>query len=386
MTRLNVMGGPYVNVIDENFSGSIDAADLLALNGDIVRIERENLEIYVLQSDLAALAGILDFSGINGGIYITITDYDGSDLTLAGFGGLAIYSAGPGSDPMFDYWVSDNRLYSRRRTDYSLILEKNDKRAGFLNMIRARNPNDKVLARLDRTASLPELYAAMGKTMFFNPLVLNDGLKRLASRPEFRDDDEMGFYAAARPAYGGANYGGDFTIGFAGKDYSVSAGAYAGRISENDDYKYGDAEVSGAGARMNYRAFGFGVKILSADWKNVAIMSDGGIMTEAKSRLFYGFLDFSPTFGHIQPIARLGYFRSQSGGFSDESARLDYGGRVFFCEEKLGVKNRYGAYAMKNGDEFDYGLSADYYFSGDGAAVGVMVSPSNLSVETRVSF
>jgi hypothetical protein len=59
-------------------------------------------------------------------------------------------------------------------------LGENDKKAGFLDAVRALDPDNEILRRLDSAQSMPELMARMGDTMFFNPLVLNDGLRKIS--------------------------------------------------------------------------------------------------------------------------------------------------------------------------------------------------------------
>jgi hypothetical protein len=225
----------------------------------------------------------------------------------------------------------------------------------------------------------------MNQTMFFNPLVLNEGLRKMISRTEFPEDRDLGFYSGARLDADGENTGTRFDFGYSDEILHTYAEFYVGRSRLNDDYKYGSANTFGVGSGLYYGAFGFGAKMLRASWENVMIMTNEGFKTEAESRLFYGFFDFSPKFEYVRPLVRLNYVRSEIEGRSEEDFYISYGGRVSFTENMMGIRYRYGLYVLK-GDELDFGLSIDCHLREDEMAFGIRLSPTNLSVEMKVSF
>ena len=213
-------------------------------------------------------------------------------------------------------------------------------------------------------------------------MVLNDGIKRMAERADFRNDADVGFYFGMRAVADGSNVGNNFIFG--NKFFSV--GIYAGQIFEDDDYKHGDGVVYGANAAAYYDWFGFGAKAIFADWKNVLVMTDSGAKTNAASRAFHGFVDFSPDFGYARPVVRLGYSASEIAGRKDYKLRPSVGGRFAFSETKMGVGNRHGIYVMADSRGIDFGIDANWHFIEDFATVSIAAGPRSLSVEFRVGF
>jgi hypothetical protein len=381
MTALDVRGGGYVPVITNDFDGAVRASDLLGLH-DGVRVEKDMLRIIAGVSELPDLASRLD---IRNGAVIVISDYDGGDLRLSELdfnGGRVSYAIGGDLDAMFNYWIDGEEIKKLRETDYAVIFGPDDKRASFLNDLRLRDPENKILAKLDGAGTEGALLGAMENVMFFNPLILNDGLKRMASRPNFQTDGKIGFFVGARPAMDKTNYGSDIIFGWP----NFSASFYIGRARENDDRKYGDATVFGIGADGGWSWIRAGARLMAADWKNVLIFTENGPRTDAKSRLFYSFLDFSPILGHIRPIVRLNYANSEAAGYSESDFYASYGGMAFLSDKNLGVEGTYGVYAMKNPGGIDFGVQADWHFAEDSLIVSLSAGPDNLSVEIRAGF
>jgi hypothetical protein len=381
ITRLNVVGGAYIPVIREEFSSPVNASDLLSVFDATIRVDKKELEINAKISELDDLALRLD---ITDSIILRITDYDGNDLSLAdrGFNGRVYYLIGDDDDPMFDYRVDSGRIHKVRETDYEMILGKNDKRAVFLNELRSRDPENKILARLDAAQSEAELSNVMDGTMFFNPLVLNEGMKRMVSRAHFHNEAEIGFFVGARPVKYDRYHGSDVDFG----RRNLFAAFHFGRAREDDDRKRGNADVYGIGLNAASGWFGIGAKTMLAKWRDVMILSGDNVKTVAKSRLFYGFLDFSPALGHFVPVLRANYIRSEIDDMSESDFYLSYGARAVVSEERMGVKNTYGFYVMKNPGYVDFGIQADWHFVEDSAAMSLSVGPGYLSAGVRFGF
>jgi hypothetical protein len=381
ITRLNVVGGTYIPVIRDEFSAAVNASDLLSVFETTIRIDKKELEINAKMSELDDLALRLD---ITDSIILRITDYDGRDLSLAarGFNGRVYYLIGGDDDPMFDYWVDSDRIYKVRETDYEVILGKNDKRAVFLNELRSRDPKNKILARLDGALSGAELSNVMGGTMFFNPLVLNEGMKRMISRAHFHNEAEIGFFVGARPVKYDRYHGSDVDFG----RRNLFAAFHFGRATEDDDRKHGNADVYGIGLNADSGWFGIGAKTMLAKWKDIMILSGDNVKTVAESRLFYGFFDFSPAIGSFVPVLRANYIRSEIDGMSESNFYVSYGARAAVSEEKMGVRNTYGFYVMKNPDNIDFGIQADWHFVEDSASMSLSVGPGYLSAGVRFGF
>jgi hypothetical protein len=367
---------------------AVSAAELLALPGDSIEIGGYFYEITARMSELAELARrILIADG--GSVRLLILDYDGAARVLPKFGGLVYPALLGDTDPMFNYFIeSDNvNVNSVRETDYAVIFGGGDKRAMFLNSLRTGDPDSKILKNLDAAQSLPQLSREMGKTMFFNPLVLNDSLHRMMAGIDFGGMDRPGPFGGVRYETDGQNLWGGVSFGHSGADFSVSSGFYMGEANEDDKYKTGRALVYGAGVSAYYKHFGIGVKTLWADWDNIAVMTPaGGLKDSAKSRLFHAFLDFSPAFDRLRPVLRLNYVESEIAVESDEYLYLSYGLHAYVSDRHVGVSERYGFYVSRDFYKTDFGLTAGWRFSEDDAAVVVKLGLSNLSVEIRAGF
>ena len=175
ITKLNVTGGTYVPIICDNFIGNIDSSDLMnKFNGNIL-VNKSGLTIFTKMDELDGVLSMLDINGnVNASVILNITDYDGSSLTFDSHGGLVQIALNTDNDQMFNYNVTNGSILKVRETNYTAILGKNDKRAVFLNNLRVLDPSNKILKELDGATTEEELEVIMNKTMFFNPLVIND--------------------------------------------------------------------------------------------------------------------------------------------------------------------------------------------------------------------
>jgi hypothetical protein len=364
----------------------VTAAELLSMPGGDIVIDADFYEITADASELDELASRI----VNGGsINLLIFNYDGSTRVLPKFDGLVFPILMDDTDPMFNYEVDPDRrtVHSARETDYAVILGNGDERAAFLNSIRLGGSGGRILGNLDSAQSMRALSGEMDRTMFFNPLVLNGDLLRMMTRIGFSDYEKLGFFGGSRYETDGANVGNNFLFGYSGTDFSVSSGFYAGRADEDDKYKRGRALVYGADVAAHYGWLGAGVKTLVAEWSRVALMTPGGgARTEAKSRLFYAFLDLAPDFENFRPVVRINYAESGIAGKSDSRLYLSYGAHAYVFDRHVGVSGKYGLYAARNLNETDLGLTAGWHFAEDGIVVGAKLGLHNLSVEIMAGF
>ena len=391
MTFLNVRGGTYTPVITVDFAGNIAASGLLKTYAgvDAVQVNKKGLNITLVMAELGDLLSKLK---IVGSVILDITDYDGRDL-LYDFGDGRVFlvadnnrggnKGGGDTDIMHIYQIEDGVVMRRRQLSYSVIFGANDRRAAFLDALRQTDPENKILAGLDGAETMDELARRMNGTMFFNPLALNDGLKKMMRRQDRRPGAaDSGAFAGMTAVADKANYGSGFGFGFRG----LAADFYFGVARENDDRKYGDALVYGAALGWTEGWFAAGAKVLLADWENVLIMTDAGPKTSAKSRLLYTFLDISPPGWIIRPIVRLNYEFEETERHKNAAFYLSYGGRVSVSSKKLGIATSYGLYAVKNPNEIDWGVEIGWRFTMDNAALYCRVGPGNLGLEIRTVF
>ena len=367
--RLDVSGGgAYIPIIAKEFTGRVSASALLSAFDGTIRVEAAVLVIDAFDNaERERLAARLDIAE---SVRFNI-------LSSAGVAGR-----------LFGYYMDADGTRRIREKDYAVILEKNDKRAGFLNAVRAQNPNNKTIAKLDRAETMTGLYSIMDKSMFFNPLVLNRRLGRMFA-PDSNLDAAPGFHVGGRA--GLDNIG--FNLGFRDARFSVETGFHFGLIQEDDEYKQGRAAVYGISADASCGAFGFGGKIIAADWRDVIVMSeDGEIDASATSRFFHGFLDYRPAFENIQPILRVNYATSEIATARETKVYPSAGLRVHFSDEAAGAKNRFGAFVMASlpGQSltgvFDVGLFAESHFARDDMTIGVRLSPFDSNIVFRMGF
>jgi len=207
---------------------------------------------------------------------------------------------------MFVYWADGGKT---RQTVYSVIFP-GDPRAKFLDDLRDRDPDNRVLANLDNAQSREALLSEMGRTMFFNPMVLNDSVLAKMTRIEFADEMDSGQYAGLKTDPFGAYKNVGFDLWHVGRDFMLRLDFNAGRLVEDDDYKYGAAMAYGVGVAAHAGALGFGARAAFADWDGVLIQDGVAAVTSAQSRLFYVFSEFSPRIGPAQPVVRFNYAES----------------------------------------------------------------------------
>jgi hypothetical protein len=371
----------------DDFTGRLNAAKLIEVFDGKVKVQKNKLNVDASQAELSALAQMFELTAGVSEIYFYITDggvgFSPPDFGISG----VFYSFGAPSDPMFVYWTDgDGRSFTARQTEYAVIFGSADPRAKFLDDLRLREPDNKVLLNLDGAQNLSDLLSEMNRTMFFNPRVLNESILEKMARIEFAVDMNPGFYGGAKTDLFGAYQNAGFDLGFVGRDFVLKLDFHTGRLTENDKYKYGAATVYGMGATASTKYFGFGAKAAFADWDGVLIQDGVAAVTSAESRLFYVFSEFAPRIAWVQPVLRLNYAESEILGRKSGDFFASGGGRAGFSEKVTSGENTYGAFATYGRGVLDYGLIIGFRFIEDGAAFGVRISRANLSIETQLSF
>lgn len=223
----------------------IVAVDNVTLDGDIF-----------IYTDTIPNADILLFSHVsgNGVVYVVPDDLD------------ALYS-------VETYRVTNNVFaHMVRSTDYARIL--NNDRGRFLNFLRKKSPNDKLLAKLDSAKNFHELNHIMSKSVRLHPIKLLQPMHTVYSHKMLEtmhiDDDGLGLT----------------TFGVFSNDMSVAG------ISPNLNIKLSDdlyLEISGRVSTLKY----------SDDINEYAALSYGGgadLVYNLSSNNFiraYGGFDFS---------------------------------------------------------------------------------------------
>ena len=331
---------------------------------------------------LATMAEIPGLApGSTGGKPVRITDYDGRDIALpAGVPHSYIYADGS-ADGKWLYTIDGSILHKVPNPNYIPAVESGTA-AGFISQIRASGRAGKILEKLQ---SDPDNWSRNAKkTMFFNPIVLNDGLRGFAARTDFPTPNGV----AAIGVSDGENIGAVLGFRAVDENWSFGANGYFGGYSTDTEYKYGNAAVWGVGADAGYSFASVGAKYFSADWKDVAIMNEsGGMDTLAKSDFFYGYAEVAPTFfDAVRIVIRANYLMDEIAGARNTEIFPTYGGRVFFEDRFMSVAATYGIFVMREFDEIDAGATAAWHFSDDGFSVAARIGIKRMSISIGMDF
>jgi hypothetical protein len=207
-----------------------------------------------------------------------------------GDGTISIYSEN--TNPLYRVAarISDNALYVDvvRDTDYFKILQ-ND--AGmFLNSIRVGNPDDKLIAALDRATTMAELESIMSRTVRMNPIRMMDAV-RTFNMFEMIDVATLSDGVSVAPIF---LYSDDFNASGVGADVSfdisrnlkIAASVYAATMdftNDLDEYKidhagkYMPAYIQGKFYThpLMYNLYGLNFNKQAIQKNHLAILAEG---------------------------------------------------------------------------------------------------------------
>ena len=176
-----------------------------------------------------------------------------------------------GIDPMYDVtvdWVASD-LYLRvvRRTDYSAIMTDTNL-GNYLDELRDKNPDDKLLSALDRAPDRNTLNKILSKSVRTNPIKLMDAPRSINTFYDSFAMDDVAFGIIAWPFYISAD---DFyfvggAVNVAGKIANNTVGTIGvvgGMLKYNGDYDEYNGNLYGGNIGVRYmgkdfylRAFG----------------------------------------------------------------------------------------------------------------------------------
>lgn len=232
-------------VTDTKYSLMIDGTDEISLNGvlgnaDIGTIVIKDSVININNADFSNVAGIElrgdvvfvgdDLSGLYDAVVIN---------NVSGDGRVRFHSRA--ENPMYADvgYVEDGNLYVKRvrETDYVKIL-KNDVGA-FLNNLRLVKPDDGLLDALDSAVDMNALRDVMGRSVRFNPDVLENIAEIINAFYRFGFDNDIGVGAGVVVGENFYSYGADVRMVGAVGGIKVAANVRAGDVkykSELDDF------------------------------------------------------------------------------------------------------------------------------------------------------
>ncbi|MBO4700873.1 MAG: hypothetical protein J5620_03960 [Alphaproteobacteria bacterium] len=176
-----------------------------------------------------------------------------------------------GIDPMYDVTVDwhgpDLYLSVVRRTDYSAIMPDTNL-GNYLDELRDKNPDDKLLNALDNATNRRELNKILSKSARTNPIKLMDAPRSINTFYDSFAMDDVAFGIIARPFYISAD---DFyfvggAVNVAGKIANNTVGTVGiigGMLKYNGDYDDYNGNLYGGNIGIRYmdddfylRAFG----------------------------------------------------------------------------------------------------------------------------------
>ncbi|MBR1379989.1 MAG: hypothetical protein IJ560_00155 [Alphaproteobacteria bacterium] len=377
ITHLSVVGGRTIVIEDANML-SLGLISAIANSDDKINVINSTL---LLDCNLDLLP---DITAEYNTMYLFAADENGMytqnvPFNISGAGRVIILSQN-NTDPInsTQTTTSDNgALFVRqvRETDYTKILDAN--LGQFLNTIRTKNPDDKLLRALDAADSIDEISHIMTRSARINPELMMRPIETfnymiisdIASRADMPDgalrtmyvfSDDFDIYAA------------NINIGTHVTDSVYAAGfASVGKMNWSDDINDFDALMLTIGMRANYNinytdiihgVFG----ITYADFRSDDVFDGTTPISAPNGNSIFGALDFEHRF----------YFADR-----------------FFIAPMIGAMSTRSE--IMNNTDFDSvlrgGINVGYGCSGFGMAYGYgmriyIETPGTIGAEAKVSI
>ena len=264
-------------------------------------------------------------------------------------------------------------LFLVRETNYTKVFK--DSRGSFLDNIRLKAPDDKMLARMDVAKSMDEINSAMNSAYHFNPMILMNPVKTInrgAMIDVMKDMSDYGLGADVEYVLSDKvnDYGAH--IYFADK-YDKTYFKLAVNLNS---FSYGDDfnDFSGFLYGLDLRARHYmddvwfdGILGLNrAGFKADDIYSDGNVTSNPKGMSEYARLSVGYDYKRfddfiVAPFAGLLFQKSDIMNFSDTNVNLHTGliGKYNFVMD--GIKYEYAA-SMATDEKANWNLGADVGF------------------------
>ena len=268
-----------------------------------------------------------------------------------------VHVSGVNINPLYRFGtrIEGGNLYVDfvRDTDYSKIL--GDKLGGFLDELRVKNSDDRLLAALDGAASVDEIHSIMSRSVRVAPMQLMDIVRVMnvneISRVRVRGDSmsliPMAMFADNASAMGGAidrNYGvgSKITLGISGYVYAMSYG---------DDFDEYESALYGGNVHIAYfddvifaRALA-GVSV--ANFYTGAVFNGADIVENPMGFSGYGAADFGVAFDvarnvNLMPFVRGGVDYANIANLSDTEFIAAIGANLLIDSVGYDLKYQYG--------------------------------------------
>ena len=264
-----------------------------------------------------------------------------------------------------------------RETNYEKIF--NGSRGKYLENIRSKNPNDKMLLAMDNAKSMNEINSIMNSSYRFNPIILMRPIKTINRADLFNvNTDNFNTGANVRVGYLTSDKIGDmnarFNIGNVYKDLYFNIGVNIDTFVF-DDNEFNKFDGFAYGADFEIRKyfdnlwFGGLAGVRRALFKTDDIYSDGNVSANPKGLSEYARISIGYDYNNIDnlklsPFAGLVFQNVDISGMSDSNINLIVGTKIKHDFTIDGIKYEYGLSIA--GDE-----KAKWYVGGDIGFVSV---------------
>ncbi len=362
-----------------------DANLIMSDNVGVARIAPPSIELRgVTTVDVSAMSqwrNAVLFSNVTGEGTVVVT----------GFAPDALYAVQAVIDS------GDLILRAVRETDYYKIL--GDGRGLFLNSVRAMNPNDATLAKLDRAETMAELSHIMSGAVILNPITLMRRaykLNVLASQYTPSSDsgnfnvvgDSFHITSSDFDAYGARVVA---VLGL-GSDLSLSGATYAAVMDDADSLS--DGLVYGAGIGMDYKGASWFARAninMSYAKFNMPYVFDGrDIARNPAGWLFAGDMDVGKLFDvcnelRVGPFVGIEYSSAKILHQSMDELRMRSGIAMEMYTRTMDISYNYNARMSLNNDG-DIVVSASAEFMSPGDAAGGMFDIAAFKDEDGIAW
>ena len=242
-----------------------------------------------------------------------------------------------------------------RETNYEKIF--NSSRGKYLENIRSKNPNDKMLLAMDNAKSMNEINSIMNSSYRFNPIILIRPIKTINRADLFNvNTDNFNTGANVRVGYLTSDKIGDmnarFNIGNVYKDLYFNIGVNIDTfIFDDNEFNKFDGFAYGADfeIRKYFDNLWFGglAGVRRALFKTDDIYSDDNVISNPKGLSEYARINIGYDYNNIDnlklsPFAGLMFQNVDISGMSDSNINLIVGTKIKHDFTIDGIKYEYG--------------------------------------------
>lgn len=369
---LDVIGDVNVLVIDAD---EVSLRDVMSLGG--ARVILNNSSVYL--SDEAASLGARAISPIEivGDVVVHLQGSDnlsGAPLmtNVTGDGSVTVLSDAVDSLHALTSYMLDGCLYATliRETDYEKVL--NNDVGKFLNLLRAENPDDRLLGALDAAKTMDELNSIMARSVRLRPIKLMRPIRTMYHFDDYFIPTDSGVGAdfnAATEFVMADDFDFRGAVGRAvlrpTKRLNLALTGRLGNMdfsNDLDDFSAETYDINFAAVYSGDVVFGrtnFG--FVYSRFDTGAVFDDGDVVYNPAGRMFYGGGDVGLRFKvrsdfYIAPAVGLYFDKASVANASDDS---------------LFVRGMVDASYKISYDDLDYDYGIRFIANGNGG-IGVM--------------